>query len=673
MKLAYIDFEFNRTCEAKLNLVSVAVQATENGVTVWSDSIWLHDEIHRKDAKEVLRKLFKVDGYTMVAYVAEAEARALFSLGVDIRWTPTIDLYIEYRLLLNHNHALAYGEQYINGEIKHTTPPPPKWERTEEDDNDLHHKPSYSLAAACFKLLGEKIDAVEKNQVRDIIIHGTPEEIEAARYRILKYNESDITLLPRLLKAIIATSYRTKFGIKPTKKDLEVWLRLATLRGQYSIHTAAMITRGYPVDMGKVRRFTQNVDKILIDAARECNAEMPPDMSKPFRWNNLREAYSINVKAITEWVTGQNLPYWRETDGKKPSISKDAFGDWFDSRSPGFPGAFCRYLKTKQSLNGFLPRAAGSTKPMFSDFVGSDDRCRPFMGIFGSQSSRSQPSATGFIPLKAHWMRNFIQPKSGMALAGVDYSSQEFLIAAILSQDPAMLAAYKSGDVYLAFGKAAGIIPQNGTKKTHSAEREGCKATVLGISYDMTSRGLAPRLSRALGRDVTEDEAESYIGKFYETYSDFAEWKIQIQKEYAEDGYLELPDGWTMFGDNDNRRSVGNFPVQGHGAVIMRHAVENAEISGCRVVYTLHDSLVIELPSGDFSKIATLKECMTSAFNEVMGTYGKTVPVRLEGEAWSPDYIDPPTVSIPSITFMPEYIDDKGRRDLARYRAYFDA
>ena len=51
-------------------------------------------------------------------------------------------------------------------------------------------------------------------------------------------------------------------------------------------------------------------------------------------------------------------------------------------------------------------------------------------------------------------------------MAYVDWSQQEFGIAASLSGDAAMMDAYRSGDPYLAFGKQAGRIPPDGTKQS---------------------------------------------------------------------------------------------------------------------------------------------------------------------------------------------------------------
>ena len=46
-----------------------------------------------------------------------------------------------------------------------------------------------------------------------------------------------------------------------------------------------------------------------------------------------------------------------------------------------------------------------------------------------------------------------------------------------------MLAAYESGDCYLAFAKQAGAVPADATKKSHPAERELFKLCALGVRF----------------------------------------------------------------------------------------------------------------------------------------------------------------------------------------------
>lgn len=667
MRLCYLDFEFNDISEPIRNLVCVAWEIYDNGEKVDDRAIWLYNDPKGQElAAELIRNEVAL-GTIFVAFVMEAESFCMQQLTKDkMIGAKYLDLYLEYRHLLNHNHKLQYGKQYIGGKIITTTPPPNKWDLREnggDDEDSAHHKPEYSLAAATFKLLGKVIDADEKEEARGIIIRGDAKEIEGNRQRILDYCKSDISNLREMLIAI--KKEYSSLGLKGFS-----WIRGALLRGSYARSTAQMTALGYPVNTDKLRKFVANSKEIMNASALATNQVAEKEGYKPFRWNKKELGYNMDTKEVKRFIASLDIPTWRKTPQGAYQISTDAFWDHFTDESEGFAGAFVRHLYTKKSLNGFLPQKAGSKKRNFFDYLGRDGRVRPMMGIYGSQASRSQPAATGFIPLKAHWMRNFIEAPEGKAICGIDYSSQEFLISAIMSQDKAMMAAYASGDVYTAFGKDANIIPKDGNKHTHKKERDFCKALVLGMSYDMTYKGMAPRLSREAKRTVTDDEAQKYIDLFYNTYSDFEDWKAEVQEEYRDTRKLQLADDWYMWRDNDNFRSVGNFPVQGAGAVIMREAVKLAQKHGLDVIYTLHDAIYIEYQSYEFDSVELLKKVMIVAFDKVMSRYGKTIAVRVEGETWSRDYLDC-RESVPDVEILVEYVDGKGKSDLERYRPFF--
>ena len=89
--------------------------------------------------------------------------------------------------------------------------------------------------------------------------------------------------------------------------------------------------------------------------------------------------------------------------------------------------------------------------------VGSDGRSRCLL------CGRNQPSNS---PVHlASWTDPTAPP--GHAVAYIDWSAQEFGIAAALSGDPIMLAGYELGDPYIVFAKQAGAVADDATKESH--------------------------------------------------------------------------------------------------------------------------------------------------------------------------------------------------------------
>jgi DNA polymerase I-like protein with 3'-5' exonuclease and polymerase domains len=101
-------------------------------------------------------------------------------------------------------------------------------------------------------------------------------------------------------------------------------------------------------------------------------------------------------------------------------------------------------------------------------------------------------------------------------VAYIDWSQQEFGIAAALSGDANMFESYRSGDPYMAFAKLAGAAPPDATKKTHETVRDQYKACVLAVQYAMGAETLAARLGQppVVARDLLRKHQETYRVKF---------------------------------------------------------------------------------------------------------------------------------------------------------------
>jgi DNA polymerase I len=161
-----------------------------------------------------------------------------------------------------------------------------------------------------------------------------------------------------------------------------------------------------------------------------------------------------------------------------------------------------------------------------------------------------------------------------------------------------MMEAYRSGDPYLAFGKQAGRIPPDGTKKTHAADRELFKACVLGVQYGMGPEALARRIGKptAYGCEL--------LRLHRETYPAFWRWSDGAESHAMLLNRLHTVFGWTVrVGPDANPRSLRNFPCQANGAEMMRLACCLATERGVNVVAPVHDALMIEGPADAIDEI----------------------------------------------------------------------
>jgi hypothetical protein len=188
----------------------------------------------------------------------------------------------------------------------------------------------------------------------------------------------------------------------------------------------------------------------------------------------------MDTKIVKDWISKcPHASKWELTENKDLSLAADAWKKFYnyshDYPEFNFGAQMLRYANFTQQLKGFTPTMGKSS---FWDYVGTDGMVRPYMNIYGAQSSRSQPSSTSLLFLKTGWMRSLCVPPKGYAIGTIDYSSQEFLIGGLLSKDKKMIDAYASGDVYLSYGKQIGLIPKDGTKITHGKQRDAQKPVI---------------------------------------------------------------------------------------------------------------------------------------------------------------------------------------------------
>lgn len=635
--------------EEKVNLVCCT---TIDTITKETRDWWLHKNTLEQGGLAAYLKEKMKAGRIFFAWAAIAECRSMMSLGLNPTDFKIIDGFLEYRCLTNQNDNLMWGMQLVDGKEKMTVKPKPKWERV-EGEKEQGFKPTHSLSEATYKLTGEIRDTKEKDEVRDLIISAPKEFTPEQKIRIMKYCNMDVVFMPRILDAIFAEYDKLEVG---RGKEMPTLMNEMFVRGEYAALTAKMEARGYPISFDATKNFSLAVGPILDDCQREINRLFPEIM--PFEFQKKTQKFSWKQTKTQEWLRDNvDINKWMKTDGYKDaqrnlkkfgtpmkplhtylSLSLEAWERVFPYKheypEDNFGAQMVRFLKLKQSLNGFVPGG----KKNFWDAVGSDQRVRPYMNIFGSSTSRSQPGSTSFLLLKPAWMRALMQAKPGRAIASFDYKSEEFYISALLAKCENMIKAYQSGDVYLYFGKLAGVIPWEGTKAEWKRERNLFKSLTLGISYLMTAKGLADKLTADTGELYTEEKAQDLINTFYEAYEELGDFQNETMEIYESKKKLKLPCGWYTFGDCDNFRSVCNNPIQGTGASVLRRAVKLLDEAGIEVIATLHDAVYIEYDEGDFGVLDVFRKCMIDAFMYYFDDKESASKIELDGYTWSVNY-----------------------------------
>lgn len=227
--------------------------------------------------------------------------------------------------------------------------------------------------------------------------------------------------------------------------------------------------------------------------------------------------------------------------------------------------------------------------------------------------------------------------KNGWKIMSSDYSQIELRVLAHVSDDPALIEAFKNDqDIHSITASKIYGVDQN---EITSEMRSIGKMVNFAITYGVSAYGLAKRLS------IPAQDAGELIKNYFMNYPKVKEYLDSITEFAIKNGYTE-----TIFGrkrdipelKNSNRnifeegkRMAINAPIQGSAADIIKLAMIDIDkkIEGMRsmMILQVHDELVFETPDEEIESLrGIVKESMENVIK-------MKVPLKTEiefGESW---------------------------------------
>jgi DNA polymerase I len=468
--------------------------------------------------------------------------------------------------------------------------------------NGLELAMGSGLVGACFRHGIPMMSSDEKGGNRSLILRGGPWTDEE-RDRILLYCAADVDATRSLVEAMLPQILTSPGGAVPA-------LGRALLRGRYMGVVAAMEFRGVPVDLPMLERLRLRWHPIRQRLITQIDADY-----------GIYEGASFRSAKFSDYLARNRIPWPRHPNGPL-DLSRDTFRQQAKAYPQIAPLHELRVSLGELRLNTLA--------------VGADGRNRCLLSPFRARTGRNQPSNSKFIFGPATWIRHLITPGPGRAIIAADYSAQEIAIAAALSGDPALVAGYASGDPYLAFAKLAGLVPVDATKASHAAERDRCKAVVLGTNYGMAAPGLAMRLG------IPTHEAAHLLRLHREAYPVFWRWIDQNQQQFDLTRRITTCLGWQMHAtDNWKATMLMNWPMQAHGAEILRVACILLNDAGLMLLAPIHDAVLVECDAAEADEVGgVVAGIMRRAAAEVLAT---TLEMRVDTKIIRPGerYSDP--------------------------------
>jgi DNA polymerase-1 len=219
--------------------------------------------------------------------------------------------------------------------------------------------------------------------------------------------------------------------------------------------------------------------------------------------------------------------------------------------------------------------------------------------------------------------RAFQAGRTDHIMVSADYSQIELRIAAHVSGDPMLLAAFAAGqDIHTATAAAVFKIP---IEQVTPDQRRLAKVANFGSIYGQGEYGLSQQLG------ITGDVAREFLGQYWSTYSKLREYLDDVRRKAREEGFVvsatgrrrAIPDlrspNFQLRGAAE--RMAINFPMQSLAADIIKIAmvrlqreIEADEIEG-RMLLQVHDELLFEVPRSELDQFAEkVPRIMTGAY-----------------------------------------------------------
>ncbi len=452
---------------------------------------------------------------------------------------------------------------------------------------------SNSLLGACKFFKIETITSTEKDSMRDRVLAGAPYSDEE-KQEILNYCQSDVEETCKLYRAM----------------EEIIDIDRAYYRGAYMWTVAEMEYAGIPIDTDLLDRLSANWELIKLRLIELTDKEF-----------GFYEGVTFKVNKFEEYLIKNNIS-WKRTVTGKPVLKDEYFKNMVKIHMQLAPIKDLRYILGQLKLKE-LP-------------IGTDGRNRCMLSPFRSKTGRNQPSSSKYIFGPAVWLRGLIKPEKGKVLSYIDFSQQEFFIAAVLSGDKAMQESYLSGDPYLEFAKLAGAIPPEGTKKSHKAIRDLYKTCALGLQYSMGSKSLAEAINKS------EDHAKELISHHKRLFKKYWAWQEKTYNQAIFSKQIHTCYGWqlhVMITEPTQERSLKNFLMQATGSEILRVSCYLLSQAGIKICGPVHDAILIECDEVDAD--TTIEKAQRLMEQASLYVLGQAVRTEAETIRYPDRYSDP--------------------------------
>ena len=217
-------------------------------------------------------------------------------------------------------------------------------------------------------------------------------------------------------------------------------------------------------------------------------------------------------------------------------------------------------------------------------------------------------------PRDAAFRALFAAP-AGRCLVVADYGQIELRVAALVSGDTAMRAAYEQGEDLHRKTAAAFLGKEPGA--VSKAERQIAKGINFGMLFGSGAKGLQAFCKSSYGVDLSLAQADQARAAFFTAYPGLSAWQKQTRKAAELAKQVRTPGGRVRALDKNIGTECLNTPVQGGAAECLLAALAALDVDslGGRLVNVVHDELVVECePEQAGAVMAEVERAMVAGF-----------------------------------------------------------
>jgi uracil-DNA glycosylase family 4 len=198
-------------------------------------------------------------------------------------------------------------------------------------------------------------------------------------------------------------------------------------------------------------------------------------------------------------------------------------------------------------------------------------------------------------------IRTLFIPSPGNVILNGDMSQAELRACAKLSGDPRLCGVFRDSSRSLHKERAAAFYGENYTKEQYVKS----KNINFGVTYGQSAGAFAQMYH------MPEKEAQAYIDSWWRDYPTLLEWTKEIGNRAIKEGFIRSPFGhrrrfYLITSENigDVRRQAVDFLPQNIAAWLTISALIELVDNDIRVVATVHDSIVADVPEDEAKDVA---------------------------------------------------------------------